>query len=124
MRRGETRRVRRIKNCWLTWRMSTFFRFVFFPFPLLGTKVLFLVLVNFFCFFGYFFCFFGKHNCRRNISYTTYCVCDGVCVYVSVVCACMCLSSFGSKRSYQLQPSVMNSSLLLLLLPQLLLVLL
>lgn len=69
--------------------MSTFF-FVSFssPSPLHGTKVLFLVLVDFLS-FSFFFRFFGKHNCRRNISYTNYCVCGGVCVYLSNVRVCV-----------------------------------
>lgn len=69
-----------------------------------------LYLSIFFAFFLFFFVFFfGKRNSVRNIPYTTYCL-----------CVCVCLSSFGSKRSYQPQQSVMS----LLLLPPMLLLLL
>lgn len=90
MRRGETRRVRRIKNCWLTWRMSTFFHFVFFPFPFRGTKVLFLVLVNFLCFFGFFFAFLASTT--ADVIYRiqlTVCVTVCVCMYLSYVRVCV-----------------------------------
>lgn len=100
MRRGETRRVKRIKYCWIVdcrnvgghgvWVL--FFSFRFLPLlPCTALKSCSLCLSIFFAFLFFFFCFFGKHNCRRNISYTTYCVCGGVCVcvYLSNVRVCV-----------------------------------